>query len=206
MKTVDDNPKNEAYIKALLEQYLGSEGVFRQFEFTSWGMATRPDYVILYPDKFVYYEIKSEYDTLARLDKQIAAAKALFNETYLVAPEKMLLKAEKDIYLFNYNCGTVSLEELEKGNFVHRTKQSWKGHTSPAAVSNILWSEERKAIVRKIDISVNGLQMKLGEKYKKSKEIIELVSSSNDCLKILNEILPSRSYNYRTIREQRKKI
>lgn len=197
---IQDNPKKEAYIKALLEQHLAKEGVFRQFEFSSWGMETRPDYVVLYPDKFVYYEIKSEYDTLARLSKQIMAARGLFTEMYLVAPLKMLLEAEMKIPNFNYYCGTVAVEELERGNFVHRTTQVMKGHTSPTAVANLLWSEERKDFVKKIDISINGTPMRMTEKHRKSKEIIELVTTSDDCLKLLNELLPYRSYNYRAQR------
>ena len=198
-----DNPKKEAYIKALLEKHLGKEGVFRQFEFSSWGMETRPDYVILYPDRFVYYEIKSEYDTLARLYKQMTAAQALFDEMYLVAPEKTLLQAEKEIPSLEFHCGTISLEDLERGNLIYRTKQVYKGHTSPAAVANILWSEERKDFVKNVSIAVNGLEMTKTEKYRKSREIIELVSTSESCLNLLNDILPNRGYNYRATRASR---
>lgn len=198
----EGNPKKEAYIKALLEKHLGQEGVFRQFEFTSWGMETRPDYVILYPDKFVYYEIKSEYDSFARLEKQMQAARGLFHLMYLVAPRKMLAEAEKKIPYFRYHCGTMALEDLEDGKVIHLTEQHMAGHTSPVAVSNIMWSHERKEYVKKVDISINGRQMPTAEKYSKSREIIQLLASSQDCLKILNDILPKRTYQNREIRER----
>lgn len=202
MVTENDNPKKEAYIKALLEEHLGSEGVFRQFEFSSWGMETRPDYVILYPNKFVYYEIKSEYDSFARLPKQIQAARSLFHEMYLVAPRKMLAEAQRKIPSFDYYCGTMAVEDLEEGKVIHLTKQHMGGHTSPMAVANILWAEERRNFVRKVSIAINGNEMTMLEKYRKSKEIIEMLSSSLDCLKLLNDVLPTRSYNYRRLRER----
>lgn len=198
--------KDEKYIKALLEKHLGNEGVFRQFEFSSWGMETRPDYVILYPDKFVYYEIKSEFDSFARLENQIRAARAIFTETYLVAPESMLKKAVEKVEKLTWYCGQIALEDLENGILKPREKQIYEGTTSLEAVSNILWSEEHKELLNDVVIYVNGEKLSKADMRAKSRKVVELAYCNSNGLHLLNRFLPKRTYRNRQLREYKKEI
>jgi hypothetical protein len=193
--------KDEKYIKELLVKRFKNVGTFQQFEFTSWGMDGRPDFVILEEDKFTYFEIKSEHDSLARLENQIRTSRSLFTDMFLVAPKKHIDKAEESIPYFHYYCGAYALEDLEAGITKPLSEQMIRGHVSIKSIANILWSNELYNYVKNTQIYINGDLWSKPKLKENKKELFELIYTDSDSLRILNEVLPHRNWNYRKARE-----
>jgi hypothetical protein len=188
MKTLK---KDESYIKKVLLNVFKNTGNFRQFEFNYYGGSERPDFVILEDYKFIYFEIKSEFDSFVRLQNQVNAAQGYFTNVYVVIPKSKL----KKFLELNINIGIYLLEDLEKG-----VKHPYKYHVSNFGwglsirkIANILWKFDLKQLLIKKGMT------KLGQLDVDSlKRMFLLHYSDNDCLKILNEVLPGRIYNFRS--------
>lgn len=189
--------KDEGYIKNLLLKVFKGEGVFQQFEFSSWGMKHRPDFVILYPNRFVYFEIKSEFDSLARLENQITESRGLFTDVFLVAPRKHIDKAIETVKNFKAYCGAYALEDLEAGNYKPLFEQSFRSHVSINAVRKILWSEELYNFVRDLDIIIQGEKWQKWKLKANKEKLFELLYTNDDSIRLLNQILVNRVWSNR---------
>lgn len=202
--------KDEKYIKELLADKFKGLGNFQQFEFTISGVS-RPDFVILDDKTFTYFEIKGENDTFDRLPSQISNGLGLFTHMFLVIPECHL---EKAISLgIRGTTGIYIVEELEKENLIPYTKQGFRGFCTISAVADILWAEELRKYIRQYSPEFTCKDSRTGKKLTiNSMTLFELniafklFYSDGDALKILNEILPSRSWNYREMREYKKSV
>jgi len=201
--------KDEKYYKEVLAKVFEGNGNFQQFEFTSFGGSLRPDFVILDKDSFTYFEIKTEYDTFDRLTSQFNGALGLFTHRFLVIPESKLEEYIKyDIGRIG-DCGVYILEDLEKGNKSPRIKQNQKGWVLIDKVCEVLWRDELFHYINLVNpdawcIDYDGKKKTL--KYldvMKLQIFFKLYYSNKDSLKILNEVLPQRTYNLRTQRQER---
>ncbi len=197
--------KDEKYIKGILAKVFKDVGNFRQFEFTAFGGAYRPDFVILKDDSFIYFEIKSEFDDFSRLQSQIDEARGMFTEVFLVIPTSKFKYFIKN----DFDCGVYLLEDLEKGSKKPHTKQNYCRGLSISKISSLLWGNELRSYIKEKMPNMYAVDSSDGQKRTLTRMTIdqlqkafELFYSNRDCLKILNEILPNRDYNFRRYNEQ----
>jgi hypothetical protein len=201
--------KDEKYIKGLLSKVFEGVGTFQQFEFNYFGGSNRPDFVILNKDKFTYFEIKSELDSFVRLEKQLVESQGYFTEVFVVIPKSKLnkfleLKLDMGVYL---------VEDLEKGKKEpHFVPEYWKNriwgrNLSIEKVSNVLWASDLRYYIKAKMPNMWCVDRWNGAKKSLSKMGVDelrksftLFYSDNDCLNILNEVLPNRNYNFRSYR------
>lgn len=194
-----------------MDVYKG-EGNFQQCEFTAFGGSNRPDFVILYDKSFHYFEVKSEYDSLSRLNDQFTNARGLFSHLTLVIP-----RSKHKSYV-NYICdksndqipshSVMFLDNLEKGVKTPFLYQDNIFSIYIDRVAKILWKDELKHYVQEKNPSAwctgwSGNKVTLSQmSMLELNKFFDLYYCDNDSLRILNEVLPARKYNYRLSREK----
>lgn len=216
--------KDEQYIKNLLKSTFSGGAVFEQFEFTPVGGKERADYAVLYPDKFVYFEIKTEYDDFSRVIRQVESMRPLFTHIYVVIPNG----AVKEYLSLDFGeiesirnkriAGIYTIEQIEEGNTKPLYEDSY-GSNFPGisldALAELMWVDELREYVknRLPDAFVTERNYSSKGKDKPVKKSIstmssidlrtyfKLIYSSLEGFDILTEILTNRHYQYR---EQRK--
>lgn len=189
--------KDERYIKSVLAKVFKNAGNFQQFEFNSGGGSSRRDFVILGDDYFHYYEIKTEKDSFVRLPSQISNAVGLFTKMYIVAPLDKIGR----LWKMGVATGFISFEGLK--NNVERPFQEQKvaWRLSIEKVMEVLWANDLRNFINEKKPGIKGLsRTNVGELQK----IFLAHYTDKDCLKILNEILPNRDYDFRRHNQQLK--
>lgn len=191
MSKIEELIKSEIEIKELLKKTFEGVGNFQRCEFSTRRMSSRPDFVILGDDFFTYYEIKTELDTFERLEYQFGEANGLFTEMYLVIPR---CKLERAIPIVQGRMGVYLIEELYEGIKRPYIKAPKMGSCTIHKVVDLLWSDDRKDLVGRLDIFYNQKRLDKDFLGWKASDVIQLFYDNSEALKILNEFLPKRNY------------
>ncbi|WP_119254564.1 sce7726 family protein [Shinella zoogloeoides] len=107
----------EATLKAKFLEFLLSDGKITRRslvsnEYQVHGATRRADLAILERGRFVGVEIKSEFDSLSRLQGQTAAYLQVFDDVYVLVAEKHRASAAKML------CAAVSLYSISDAGFI----------------------------------------------------------------------------------------
>lgn len=111
----------------------------------------RADVAVISPDKFVGYEIKSDFDSLVRLQRQIMLYDLVFDQSYLICGNKFIEKALKILPdhwgLFTLTAQRVNLRSGAGGHdyklkFTRVREASDNPGASLAAIALLLWKDE----------------------------------------------------------------
>jgi hypothetical protein len=198
--------KDEKYIKGLLQKVFSGVGNFQQCEFTSFGGSSRPDFVILDNDYFKYFEIKAETDNFLRLAGQVTNAVGVFTHLYMVVPMNKVMKLKDQ----NWAGGIYTVEDLEEGKIEPFQEQEYPWRPSIKKLAKLLWSNELKNYIKDIKPDMFIIDNWNGNKKKISQmnmndlySLFPLFYSDGDSLKILNEVLPNRKYDFRESRQNK---
>lgn len=146
-----ENKSNEKEIRELVKSMISKQFTdsFTFDEFSGGGLITRPDLATFLPNAIFFSEIKSNRDTLDRLDSQISDYSLYADVVYIILDEihhkKWLSKFKNKIskgYTYFYKDGNLYLP-----NDILDTKvQEFKYYPYPRNKTNILsflWKNER---------------------------------------------------------------
>ncbi len=90
------------------------------------------------------FEIKTEFDTVKRLDKQLESYKNVFNEVYLIVPYDKI-----DDYLgIDNSIGIISYLRGRQSNFVLEREAFRNFRINTQSLMNVLYSSEYKDIIQ----------------------------------------------------------
>jgi hypothetical protein len=238
MNTKNNNNSNEQQIrkialKMFLENYSSKEQekLVIVEEFNSGRMITRTDITILDPNnKLFFFEIKSNKDSLKRLELQIVDYRKYSNSILLFLDISLLKEfkkflttntkiakyiSKKNVYFFsekdNNNEELYSFFDLEKDTIIPLTKLK-KESFQPTKeleldIFFLLWHEERKEFLNKINFEEKKME-ELKDKnieYLTKKVIFEKLTV-NIIIKYSFNILYNRMFYLINIRKNRNKI
>jgi hypothetical protein len=158
----------ELKIKALLLNYLVNKGDLNSSmsvinEFTIDKLSRRADLVALDDKKMVAYEIKSEADTLKRLDGQVTKYLEYFDKVVIVAATKHINSV---IAMVPSN---VAVWEVTDNNFTVRQRGRIEIIKSRNSLISLLNSKELLKLSKKLNLSI---------KLKSRKSLEEILSKS----------------------------
>lgn len=117
-------------------------------EFTGGTMRTRPDLALI-GDDFIFVEIKSDCDTLTRLENQIVDYSRYCDDVLIVLDEKHRSAYEKKIHglprhdIAFYKDGEIVLQE----NFRNITNRIGRYKNIRVDISYLLWAEEERQLL-----------------------------------------------------------
>lgn len=117
-------------------------------EFTGGTMRTRPDLALI-GDDFIFVEIKSDCDTLTRLENQIVDYSRYCDEVLIVLDEKHRSAYEKKMYslprhdLAFFTDGKIT----HGGNFRNITNRIGRYKNIRVDISYLLWAEEERQLL-----------------------------------------------------------
>lgn len=140
---------NELEIRAASKKLLAEslDGVIVD-EFSGGSMRTRPDLALIGND-FIFVEIKSDKDTLTRLENQIIDYKRYCDEVIVVIDIKHKSSYIKKFGEFNTKTAVFEdgkLFNLHGGEFGKISEPNWKN--GRIDISYLLWAEERRQLLR----------------------------------------------------------
>lgn len=190
---------DEQHIKNILAEKF--EGVFTQFEFTLPN-SYRPDYVVLKRDSFTYFEVKSDKDTLSRFKDQARKSEGFFTHYNLVVTRKNYELAKYLIMnnreLWHWDLMLFQNDDFKKDDIIIRIPK----RPSRDCIAGLLWKAELKEYVRKRG-AIGAIMSRSGHRVTLSgmckydlEKAFALSYGDNEMLRILNEILPSRNWNF----------
>ncbi len=142
--------KNEL-IKLLLKKYGTRNSVY----FSEFRVGNSIADMVMFNGKSKAFEIKTEYDTPRRLDKQMEDYKRFFDKCYIVVPESRLedyyqiVESTTGIITMNRNCGRIILKEIRPANQNKRF--------DPEALMSCLRTDEYKNITLSLGFSLDGV-------------------------------------------------
>ncbi len=202
--------KDEKYIKEILWKNFAEKSNFARFEYQMFSWSSKPDFITLEDNKFTYYEIKSEFDTFDRLERQFEWTKWFFTHYYLVLPKVKYDELYKKInwwfkYIellrkINHIWGIILLEDLENW-IIEPMKPSTEFKIEPMKLSLMLWKEEKKILIKEKmilfshkTILFNWIEKTLWKYYAHELDyIFPTYFHNNESLNILNKFLPNRT-------------
>lgn len=142
--------KNEL-IKLLLKKYGTRNSVY----FSEFRVGNSIADMVMFNGESKAFEIKTEYDTFRRLDKQMEDYKRFFDKCYLVVPKDRLEEyssineSTTGIIVMTQNNGRIFLEEVKSA--------CQKEHFEPDVLMSCLRTDEYKNIVLSLGISLDGV-------------------------------------------------
>lgn len=142
--------KNEL-IKLLLTKY----GTRNSAYFSEFRVGNSIADVVMFNGESKAFEIKTEYDTPRRLDKQMEDYKRFFDKCYLVIPENKL----DDYYGIAESATGIITMSLDNGHiFFKEVKMaSQNEHFDPEVLMSCLRTNEYKNIVISLGVSLDGV-------------------------------------------------
>ena len=142
--------KNEL-IKLLLKKYGTRNSVY----FSEFRVGNSIADMVMFNGESKAFEIKTEYDTPRRLDKQMDDYKCFFDKCYIIVPENRLdeyydiVESTTGIITMNWDNGHIILKEVR-----HALRNE---HFEPQALMSCLRTEEYKSIVLSLGKSLEGV-------------------------------------------------
>lgn len=142
--------KNEL-IKLLLKKYGTRNSVY----FNEFKVGNSIADMVMFNGESKAFEIKTEYDTPRRLDKQMEDYKRFFDKCYIVIPENRLeeynniVESSTGIITMNQENGRVLLKEVRLAYQNERFE--------PEALMSCLRTDEYKNIVLSLGVSLDGV-------------------------------------------------
>ena len=142
--------KNEL-IKLLLKKYGTRNSVY----FSEFRVGNSIADMVMFNGESKAFEIKTEYDTPRRLDKQMDDYKCFFDKCYIIVPENRLdeyydiVESTTGIITMNWDNGHIILKEVR-----HALRNE---HFEPQALMSCLRTEEYKSIVLSLGESLEGV-------------------------------------------------
>ena len=142
--------KNEL-IKLLLKKYGTKNSVY----FSEFRVGNSIADMVMFNGESKAFEIKTEYDTPRRLDKQMDDYKCFFDKCYIIVPENRLdeyydiVESTTGIITMNWDNGHIILKEVR-----HALRNE---HFEPQALMSCLRTEEYKSIVLSLGESLEGV-------------------------------------------------
>ena len=142
--------KNEL-IKLLLKKYGTRNSVY----FSEFRVGNSIADMVMFNGESKAFEIKTEYDTPRRLDKQMDDYKCFFDKCYIIVPENRLdeyydiVESTTGIITMNWDNGHIILKEVRHA--------LWNEHFEPQALMSCLRTEEYKSIVLSLGESLEGV-------------------------------------------------
>ena len=134
--------------RKFLSRYLERKGVRIVDELGLMHGACRADIAVV-NGQLVGYEIKSEEDSLLRLDRQIEAYDAIFDMVTLIVCEKHRLRATER--LPKHWGIMVSLQEKKGGvKFRRQRSAKYNPHVDPLSLARLLWKCEAVEVLTKL--------------------------------------------------------
>lgn len=122
----------------------------------------------------IAFEIKTEYDTPRRLEKQLDDYLRLFDKCYVVVPEE---KASDYIQCVDERIGVMSLSKLRKGMTVHTDREAMVNETIDSdLLISCLRTKEYERVVK--DYYGNLPEVSSYEMYDKCKEMMRAIPNS----------------------------
>lgn len=142
--------KNEL-IKLLLNKY----GTKKTVYFSEFRVGNSIADIVMFNGESKAFEIKTEYDTPRRLDKQMEDYKRFFDKCYIVVPENKLndyydiVESTTGIIIMSRDNGRIILKEVRTA---HQNE-----HFDPEALMSCLRADEYKNIALSLGISLDGV-------------------------------------------------
>ena len=142
--------KNEL-IKLLLKKYGTKNSVY----FSEFRVGNSIADMVMFNGESKAFEIKTEYDTPRRLDKQMDDYKRFFDKCYIIVPENRLdeyhdiVESTTGIIIMSCNNGRIILKEVRNARQNERFE--------PQALMSCLRSGEYKSIVLSLGESLEGV-------------------------------------------------
>lgn len=142
--------KNEL-IKLLLEKYGTKNSVY----FSEFKVGNSIADIVMFNGESKAFEIKTEYDTPRRLDKQLEDYKRFFDKCYIVVPENKLeeyyniVESATGILTMHQDKGRIILKEIRPANQNERFE--------PEALMSCLRTCEYKNITQSLGVSLEGI-------------------------------------------------
>ena len=142
--------KNEL-IKLLLKKYGTRNSVY----FSEFRVGNSIADMVMFNGESKAFEIKTEYDTPRRLDKQMDDYKCFFDKCYIIVPENRLdeyydiVESTTGIITMNWDNGHIILKEVR-----HALRNE---HFEPQTLMSCLRTEEYKSIVLSLGKSLEGV-------------------------------------------------
>ena len=142
--------KNEL-IKLLLKKYGTRNSVY----FSEFRVGNSIADMVMFNGESKAFEIKTEYDTPRRLDKQMDDYNGFFDKCYIIVPENRLdeyydiVESTTGIITMNWDNGHIILKEVR-----HALRNE---HFEPQALMSCLRTEEYKSIVLSLGESLEGV-------------------------------------------------
>ncbi|MBO8460394.1 MAG: sce7726 family protein [Bacteroidetes bacterium] len=142
--------KNEL-IKLLLKKYGTRNSVF----YSEFKVGNSIADMVMFNGESKAFEIKTEYDTPRRLDKQMENYKCFFDKCYIVVPENRLeeycniIDSTIGIIAMSWNNGHIVLKDVRSAHHNERF--------DPRALMSCLRTDEYKNIVLSLGISLDGV-------------------------------------------------
>ena len=142
--------KNEL-IKLLLKKYGTRNSVY----FSEFRVGNSIADMVMFNGESKAFEIKTEYDTPRRLDKQMDDYNGFFDKCYIIVPEYRLdeyydiVESTTGIITMNWDNGHIILKEVR-----HALRNE---HFEPQALMSCLRTEEYKSIVLSLGESLEGV-------------------------------------------------
>lgn len=142
--------KNEL-IKLLLKEFGTRDTVY----FSEFRVGNSIADMTMFNGESKAFEIKTEYDTPRRLDKQMEDYKCFFDKCFIVVPENRLeeyrniIEPTTGVIAMSRNNGRIVLKRIREA---HQSK-----HFDPKALMSCLRTNEYKNIVRSLGISLDGI-------------------------------------------------
>ena len=142
--------KNEL-IKLLLKKYSTSKTVY----FNEFKVGNSIADIVLFNGESKAFEIKTEYDTCRRLDKQIEDYKRLFDKCYIVIPDD---RYEDYINLVESTTGIITMSRCNRRLILQEVRPaSINTYINPEALMTCLRTDEYKNIVISLGTSLDGI-------------------------------------------------
>lgn len=142
--------KNEL-IKLLLKKYGTRNSVY----FSEFRVGNSIADMVMFNGESKAFEIKTEYDTSRRLDKQMEDYKRFFDKCYIVVPKNRLeeyyniVEPTTGIITMSRDNGRIILKEVRSAN--------QNKHFDPEALISCLRTEEYKNITLSLGVSLDGV-------------------------------------------------
>lgn len=143
--------KNEL-IKLLLKKYGTRNSVY----FSEFKVGNSIADMVMFNGESKAFEIKTEYDTPRRLDKQMEDYKCFFDKCYLVIPEERL---DEYYNIVESSTGIITMCRRENGGIVlNETKLAYQNkHFNPKALMSCLRTSEYQNIALSLGASFDGV-------------------------------------------------
>lgn len=142
--------KNEL-IKLLLKKYGTKNSVY----FSEFRVGNSIADMVMFNGESKAFEIKTEYDTPRRLDKQMEDYKRFFDKCYIVVPKNRLeeyyniVESTTGIITMSRDNGRIILKEIRSA--------SQNKHFEPEALMSCLRTDEYKNITLSLGVSLDGV-------------------------------------------------